>query len=324
MAPENISGTKTHTKEIIMKNKSRFTRVAIATGLIVATGASVLGITGFASAKMSPVEKAAVVQVVETTVPASSAAPAVSGEVTPVTPAAPASITEDADNHQGPKISQVETAAKALGMTTEQLTTELTAGKSISDVATTQKVALADVKAALLTALKAHLAEEVASGEHTQAEADSKLAEASTRIDTLLTTAGLPQHRDGGGRKGGHGGGRKGGHGEGHMGGRGAFVTPALATTLKLSVDEIHTQLKSGKSLAAIAATQKVSVADVKATLTADFSTHLAEEVASGEHTQAEADAKKTEFATRLDDMMNRVGPSGMHDEMQDSNSAKN
>jgi hypothetical protein len=45
--------------------------------------------------------------------------------------------------------------------------------------------------------------------------------------------------------------------------------------------------------------------------LTSDFSAHLAEEVTSGEHTQAEADAKLAEFKTNLDTMVNRVGPTG-------------
>lgn len=36
-----------------MKTNSRFTRVAVASGLIVASGAAVLGITGFASAELA-------------------------------------------------------------------------------------------------------------------------------------------------------------------------------------------------------------------------------------------------------------------------------
>lgn len=49
----------------------------------------------------------------------------------------------------------------------------------------------------------------------------------------------------------------------------------------------------------------------MKAVLTSDFKAHLAEEVTSGEHTQAEADAKLAEFTANLDTMVNRVGPAG-------------
>jgi hypothetical protein len=53
-------------------------------------------------------------------------------------------------------------------------------------------------------AFKAHLDEEVTSGEHTQAEADAKLAEFKTRVTTMVNTAGLPQRGEHG--PGGHGG----------------------------------------------------------------------------------------------------------------------
>jgi lipoate-protein ligase A len=89
------------------------------------------------------------------------------------------------------------------------------------------------------------------------------------------------------------------------------FATAKLATTLKLTETELQTQLQSGKTLKQIADAQNVDIADVKATLTADLKAHLDEEVKSGEHTQAEADAKLAEFKTRLDDMVNGVRPVG-------------
>jgi hypothetical protein len=248
-----------------MKINSRFTKVAVATGLVVATGAGVLGLTGFASAQMANNNPAVV-------------ASADAGRPSPIAE-----------------------AAKALGMTEAELKTELQAGKSIADVAKAKNIDLNEVIAKLTAAFKAHLDEEVASGKHTQAEADAKLAEFKTRVTEMVNTAGLPMH----GGKGGHGPGGKGGHGPQK------FVTAQLATTLKLTETELQTQLKSGKTIKQIADAQNVDIADVKATLTADFKAHLAEEVASGEHTQAEADAKLAEFTTRLDDMVNGVRPVG-------------
>ena len=189
-----------------------------------------------------------------------------------------------------------------MGITEAELKTELEAGKSVADVAKAKNIDLATVKAALLAEAKAHIDAEVAAGKHTAAEGAAKLAELTSRIDTMLTTAGLPA-------RGPHGEGGKGGHGG--KGGPGKFMTATLATTLKLTQEELKTQLHSGKSLADVAKAQSVDIADVKAALTSDFSAHLAEEVTSGEHTQAEADAKIAEFKTNLDTMVNRVGPAG-------------
>jgi DNA-binding CsgD family transcriptional regulator len=249
-----------------MKINSRFTKVAVAAGLVVATGAGVLGLTGFASAQVARSNSAVVAK--------------------------------------SDRPSPIAEAVTALGMTEAELKTELQAGKSIADVAKAKNIDLDTVIAKLTAAFKAHLDEEVASGKHTQAEADAKLAEFKTRVTEMVNAPGLPMR----GGKGGHGPGGHGGKG-GH--GPQKFATATLATTLKLTETELQTELKSGKTIKQIADAQNVDIADVKATLTSDFKAHLDEEVASGEHTQAEADAKLAEFTTRLDDMVNGVRPVG-------------
>lgn len=278
-----------------MKINSRFTKVAVAAGLVVATGAGVLGLTGFASAQMASNNSPAVVAVADSngTDASGSASTPASGDVN-------AQATNPVADANRP--SPIADAAEALGMTEAELTTELQSGKSIADIAKAKNVDLDTVIAALTAGFKAHLDEEVASGEHTQAEADAKLAEFKTRVTTMVNTAGLPQR-----------GGKGGPEGHGPMGGKGGakFATASLATTLKLTETELQTQLKSGKTLKQIADAQNVDIADVKATLTSDFKAHLDEEVKSGEHTQTEADAKLAEFKTRLDDMVNGVRPAG-------------
>jgi len=282
-----------------MKIKSRLTKVAVASGLIVATGASVLGITGFASAQVAQRSNVvAVAQATETTVPTDIAAgttpAAPSSSATPAVPTAPTTPSVVKTDRPSP----LATVSKVLGITEAELKTELEAGKSISDVAKAKNIDLATVKAALLVEAKAHIDAEVAAGKHTAAEGAAKLADMTSRIDTMLTTAGLPA-------RGPHG---KGGP-EGKGGGK--FMSATLATTLKLTQEELKTQLHSGKSIADVAKAQSVDIADVKKVLTTDFTAHLAEEVTSGEHTQAEADAKLAEFKTNLDTMVNRVGPAG-------------
>lgn len=277
-----------------MKSTSRFTKIAVASGLIVATGASVLGITGFASAQVAQRSAAVVVAVAEPVSSDSatnSDAPAPSGSTS-----AAAAPTVESEDHKGPG-KGAEAVATALGITVEELKTELSSGKSIADVAKAKNVDIAKVIAAMTAQMKAHLDEEVASGEHTQAEADAKLAAFTARVTEMVNQVGGPQA------------GHKGGPGGKH--GKGGFVTDALATVLKTTSTELHTQLHSGKSIADVATAQNVDIADVKAVLTSDFKAHLAEEVASGKHTQAEADAKLAEFTANLDTMVNRVGPAG-------------
>ena len=278
-----------------MKIKSRFTKIAVASGLIVASGAAVLGMTGFASAQVAQRSNVvAVAQATDTTLPTNPAAGTAAVDPAAPTAEAPADAKMD-------RPSPLATASKVLGITEAELKTELEAGKSISDVAKAKNIDLATVKAALLAEVKAHIDAEVAAGEHTAAEGAAKLAEVTSRIDTMLTTAGLPA-------RGPHGEGGKGGH-EGKGGGK--FMSATLATTLKLTQEELKTQLHSGKSIADVAKAQSVDIADVKKVMTSDFTAHLAEEVTSGEHTQAEADAKLAEFKTNLDTMVNRVGPAG-------------
>jgi hypothetical protein len=278
-----------------MKSTSRFTKITVASGLIVATGASVLGITGFASAQVAQ-RSAAVVAVAEPSGSATKTDPAAPAAPAAGNTSAAAAPTVESEDHKGPG-KGAEAVATALGITVEELKTELSSGKSIADVAKAKNVDIAKVIAAMTAQMKAHLDEEVASGEHTQAEADAKLAEFTTRVTEMVNKAGGPQA------------GQKGGPGGKH--GKGGFVTDALATVLKTTSTDLHTQLRSGKSIADVATAQNVDIADVKAVLTSDFKAHLAEEVTSGEHTQAEADAKLAEFTANLDTMVNRVGPAG-------------
>jgi len=284
-----------------MRMNSRFTRVAVATGLVVATGAGVLGLTGFASAQVARSNSAAVVASADSTADALQLGRL---EAEGMVSAESAEITAGAIAGSTSRPSPLAEAAKALGMTEAELKTELEAGKSIADIAKAKNINLDEVIASITAGFKAHLDEEVASGKHTQAEADTKLAAFKNRITEMVNMAGLPPRAGKGGHgPGGHGG--KGGHGPQK------FVTATLATTLKLTEAELQTQLKSGKTLKQIADAQNVDIVDVKEILASDFKAHLDEEVASGEYTQAEAEAKLAKFTARLDDMVNGVRPVG-------------
>ena len=85
-----------------------------------------------------------------------------------------------------------------------------------------------------------------------------------------------------------------------------------VASVLKLTEAELKTQIEAGNSLAAVAATQNVSVQLVIDAVVTEMKSHIAEEVASGELTQAQADLKLVEVTARATDMVNGVRPAGM------------
>ena len=282
-----------------MKINSRFAKVAVASGLVVATGAAVLGITGFASAQVARQSSAAVTVATDNGVVGNGTTDSSQLGTLQAEGSVNADSAEPTTGTIKSRPQILAAAAEALGMTETELVTELQSGKSIKQVADAKNVDIDTVIAKMTAAVKTHLDAEVASGEHTQAEADAKLAEFKTRVTEMVTKTGLPQR----GGKGGHGG--RGGHGPAK------FATANLSSVLKLTEAELQTELQAGKSLKQIADAQNVDIDDVKKVLTSDFKAHLDEEVASGEHTQAEADAKLAEFNTRLDDMVNGVRPAG-------------
>jgi hypothetical protein len=100
----------------------------------------------------------------------------------------------------------------------------------------------------------------------------------------------------------------QGGPGMGHGGGMGL---DAAATALGITADELRTELQSGKTIAQVAGDKGVDVQTVIDAMVAQLKTHLDEEVASGEHTQAEADQKLADATTRITEQVNNAMPTG-------------
>ena len=196
-------------------------------------------------------------------------------------------------------IQNLASVATALNMSEADIRTQLDSGKSLADIATAQNVSVQSVIDAVVADMKAHVATEVASGEITQTEADAKLADVVARATDMVNgvrPAGMPEGMAGG------------------MGGRGPSPESitAIAKVLNVTEAQLQTEVQSGKSLADIAAAQNISVQSVIDAVVTQMKSHIAGEVASGEITQAEADAKLTDVTARATDMVNGVRPAGM------------
>ena len=96
--------------------------------------------------------------------------------------------------------------------------------------------------------------------------------------------------------------------GRGDHGGRGMGLD-AAATALGTTADELRTELQSGQTIAQVAEAKGVDVQTVIDAMVAQAKTHLDEEVASGEHTQAEADQKLADVTQRITDSVNNGVP---------------
>ncbi|MGA1363096.1 MAG: hypothetical protein ACO36A_09260, partial [Ilumatobacteraceae bacterium] len=169
-----------------MNSKSRFTKIAVAAGLVVTSGAAVLGLTGYASSNLAPSQE--ITSVVEADEPA----PANAGEVktaddSTAVPAAAGNVAaSDAPSHRGHGPVSRENLAKVLGLSVTELATQVRSGKSLADIAKAQNVDIQKVKDALVADFTAHLDAEVKAGKHTQAEADAKLVLFKGRLDDMV------------------------------------------------------------------------------------------------------------------------------------------
>jgi hypothetical protein len=89
--------------------------------------------------------------------------------------------------------------------------------------------------------------------------------------------------------------------------GRSGRGTDAIVEALGITREELHEARQAGMSIAQIAEQQGVDVADVVQAIVDDVADHLANAVADGDLTQAEADARLAEAEQRAVDRVNRV-----------------
>jgi polyhydroxyalkanoate synthesis regulator phasin len=94
--------------------------------------------------------------------------------------------------------AEMDAAAAKLGMTTQDLMTELRAGKSLADVAKEKNISADDLKAAIIAAVTTQIDQAVKDGKLTQTQADQLKSKLDGQID-------LTRSFQNGGRFKGHG-----------------------------------------------------------------------------------------------------------------------
>ena len=207
----------------------------------------------------------------------------------------------------------VAAIASVLKLTEAELKTQVQSGKTLAQIATAQGVDVKLVVDVIAAEIKTHIASEVTSGEITQAQADAKLADVTTKVTEMVNT--VRPARGEGSRGGPKGPGKN---------------VAAIASVLKLTEAELKTQVQSGKTLAQIATAQSVSVQSVINVLVADMQAHIAEELASGEITQAQATTKLASVTAKATERVNSVqpargegnGPRGHHNKNEEAPNA--
>jgi hypothetical protein len=143
-----------------------------------------------------------------------------------------------------------EAAASYLGVTPDELKSEVAAGKSLADIAAAHGKSVDGLKQAMLDAVKADLDRQVASGDLTSDQEQAIMSKLRVGIDDFVDGKGGLSVRVV--AKGGEPG----------PIGKGPFVT--AADYLGLSVDQLIEQLRTGKSLAEVASAQGKSVSGLK------------------------------------------------------------
>jgi len=121
------------------------------------------------------------------------------GDSTTTTAPAGAEAPEESGRKHGRHVfkANLDTAADAIGISREDLLTQLGDGKSIAQVAQSKDVDVQKVIDAMVADAKEHLADAVRSGRLTQAQADERLEKVTEHTTEVVNREGLPERRHG-------------------------------------------------------------------------------------------------------------------------------
>ena len=189
-----------------------------------------------------------------------------------------------------------DAAATALGITEQELFTQLQAGKTIADLAKEKNVDTAKLVSDYVTAFKDSLKTAVTNNQITQAQVD-----AMANLHKVNAEAQLTQKFDTtnfGGRGFGNGPefGMRGGNG---------FIA-AAATAFNLTAQDLYTQLQAGKTLADIAKEKNVDTTKLVSDYLKTYADSLKTAVTNKQLTQAQADAILAEHKANAEALLTK------------------
>jgi hypothetical protein len=178
-------------------------------------------------------------------------------------------------------------AAAFLGIPVSTLTSDLKSGKTLAQEATAKGKTASDLVNAIVAAQKTNLDNEKAAGWITPDQETAILAQYTSAV-TALVNSGPPVPANG------------------QAGG----LLQTAAGFLGVSVSDLQSDLKSGKSLADVAKAQGKSVGDLVTALLAPAKKNLDQAVSDGKITQAQETAIIDKMTTALTNLVNNTKPS--------------
>ncbi len=174
-------------------------------------------------------------------------------------------------------------AASFLGLPVSTLASDLKSGKTLAQEATARGKTATDLIAAIVAAEKAVLDNEKAAGWLTDAQETALLGMLSDAVTRLVDTGPPipPTPRPG--------------------------LLQTAATYLGVSLSQLQSDLRSGKTLAQEASANGKSVDGLVSALTAQAKTNLDAQVAAGTITQAQENAVLADLTQRVTDLVNNA-----------------
>jgi ribosome recycling factor len=195
-----------------------------------------------------------------------------------------------------------QTAATAIGITPQELRTELQKGQSLAQVAQAHGKTGAAVAQALKDEANKRIDQAVTSGRLTADQANTRKTAVDQRIDQMVNQV-MPQGGPGGG-----------GPRPGPMGFGPGVMQQGLntaASVIGISAQDLRTELQKGQSLAQVAQAHGKTGTDVATALKNEANQRIDQAVTNGKLTADQANTAKTNIDQRIDQMVNQVMPQG-------------
>jgi polyhydroxyalkanoate synthesis regulator phasin len=178
--------------------------------------------------------------------------------------------------------------ASYLGLTQDELRTQLESGKTLAQIATAQGKSISGLEDVIYADAKTHLDQAVANGKLTSDQEQKMLAELKSHLDDIVNSTGPRITVKGAG---------------------GGPFGEAAAAYLGLTPAELRAQIEGGKTLAQVAADQGKSVDGLEAAILAGAKTELDKAVAAGKITAAQEQQMLDDLKAHLDDIVNGAPP---------------